>query len=262
MVNPKSATRSQQPKWNRTLAQHLSDEEQFESLKRWWKGNGSQLILVVVLAIGSWFGWQQWQDYREKQAAHASAIYDDMMELVGQQPMDALSDDDRQRLQDLAESLRADHKNSLYAQYASMMLARVAVADAEYEKAATLLQGVIDNSADDELVNVVRLRLARVEVTRKDYAKALEILDVEVPVAMTALYAELRGDIYYYQQDFAAAREAYQAALANLSEGESSALAILKLKLNQVLDGSAEETATPVDAVEAVQESEPGEGES
>lgn len=244
------------------MAQHLSDEEQIESLKRWWKDNGAQLILMVVLVIGSWFGWQQWQDYRERQAAQASSIYNDIMELVGQQPVGTLNDDDRQRLQDLAGSLRTDHKNSQYAQYASMMLARMAVADAELEKAATLLQGVIDSSDDDELVDVVRLRLARVEVARKDYSTALEILDVEVPVAMSALYAELRGDIYYYQQDFAAARGAYQAALSSLSESESSALPILKLKLNQVLDGSAKEPASPIDAVEAVQEAKAGEDES
>ena len=236
------------------MAQHLSDEEQIESLKRWWKENGTQLILVVVLVIGSWFGWQQWQDHRETQAALASAIFDDITELVGNQPIDALNDDDRQSLQGLVESLRIDHKNSQYAQYASMMLARVAVADAELEKAASLLQEVIDSSDDDALADVVRLRLARIEVARKDYSKALEILDLEVPVAMTALYAELRGDIYYYQQDFAAARGAYQSALSSLSESESSALPILKLKLNQVLDGSADETAIQTNAVEAVPE--------
>lgn len=236
------------------MAEHLSDEEQIESLKRWWKENGTQLILVVVLVIGSWFGWQQWQDYRETQAANASLIFDSIIELVGNQPVDALNDVDQQQMQDLAESLRADHKNSQYAQYASMMLARVAVANADLDKAAILLQEVIDNSDDEALVDVVRLRLARVEIARKDYRKALEILDVEVPAAMAALYAELRGDIYYYQQDFAAARVAYQSALSGLSESGSSALPILKLKLNQVLDGSVESIAGQAGAVEPTQE--------
>ena len=225
------------------MAQHLSDEEQLESLKRWWKENGAQLLIMVVVVVGGWFGWQQWQDYREQTAAAASAIYSDIMELSGQRPVETLTQEDKTRLQDLAESLRIDYKGSQYAQYANMMLARMAVGDDELGKAAELLQQIIDTSDDAELANIARIRLVRVEIAQDNYPRALEILDVDVPSAMTSLFAELRGDVYYYLEDFAAARAAYQSALTGLVENGDIARPLLEFKLNRVLDGELPEPA-------------------
>ena len=45
------------------MAEHLTDEQQFESLKQWWKENGMQLVLLVVLAVGGWYAWQQSVSY-------------------------------------------------------------------------------------------------------------------------------------------------------------------------------------------------------
>ena len=216
------------------LAQHLSDEEQLESLKRWWKENGTQLLVIVVLVIGGWFGWQQWTDSRETKAANASAIYIELMELAGQDPVEELSVDDRKQIQALAESLRVDYEGSHYAQYAGLMQARLAIGDGDLDAAKQALESVIEGSDDAELADIARLRLARVEIAGSNYSAALEALDAEVPAAMTALFAELRGDIYYYLEDYPAARAAYQAALNSLSPGEDDVL--LGLKLNRVRD--------------------------
>ena len=43
------------------MAEHLSDEEQLESFKRWFKENGLSTIVVVVLAAGGYFGWEFWK---------------------------------------------------------------------------------------------------------------------------------------------------------------------------------------------------------
>jgi predicted negative regulator of RcsB-dependent stress response len=223
------------------LAQHLSDEEQLESLKRWWKENGAQLLIMVVVIIGSWFGWQQWQDYREQTAAAASAIYSDIMELASQRPVETLTEEDKARLQSLAGSLRVDYQGSQYAQYANMMLARMAVGDDELGKAAELLQEVIETSDDAELANVARIRLARVEIAKENYSRALEILAVDVPLAMASLFAELRGDVHYYLEDFGAARAAYQSALTGLIENGDISRPLLEFKLNRVLDGEPSE---------------------
>ena len=223
------------------MAQHLSDEEQLESLKRWWKENGTQLLIMVVVVIGGWFGWQQWQDAREQKAAAASAIYSDIMELSGRGPVETLTDENKMRLLELAESLRVDYEGSQYAQYANMMLARMAVGDEDLGKAAELLQEVMESSDDSELANIARIRLARVEVAQDNYTRALEILDVEVPMAMTSLFAELRGDVHYYLEDFAAARAAYQSALTGLANNSDISRPLLEFKLNRVLDGELPE---------------------
>ncbi len=226
------------------MAQHLSDEEQLESLKRWWQENGIQLLLTVVVVVGGWFGWQQWQDYRQQQASDASGIYSQIMELADQGPIETLSDENKTQLRELSESLRSDYASSQYAQYATMMLARSAVGDKAYDKAAELFKQVIEGSSDDELANIARVRLARVVVAQKDYTSALAILDVDAPDAMISLFAEVRGDIHYYLGDFTAARAAYQAAISGLGEGGESARRLLEFKLNNVLESVPPELAT------------------
>lgn len=218
------------------MAEHLSDEEQLESLKRWWRESGTQLLLTVVLVAGGWFGWQQWQTHRDQKIMAASVVYLDMMELVNVESLEQLSDDDKRRLTTLAETLRSEHATSLYGQYAGMMLARLALFNGEVDAAAQYLRNVVAEDDDSpELVAIARLRLARVEMERQNYAAALQVLEAGYPEPMTTLFAELRGDIHYLTGDAAAARAAYQTALDNLSTVESSARVLLELKQNRVL---------------------------
>lgn len=227
------------------MAQHFSDDEQLETLKRWWNDNGTQLLVTVVLVVGGWFGWQQWQDYREQQVADASAVYVELTELAGKSDIEDMSEEDRTRLSELAGLLREKHEGSQYARYADLMVAKLAVAREDYETAETALRRVIDASGDDvELASIARLRLARVEMARHDNAKALALLELEVPQGMHALFAELRGDIHYQNGDLVAARAAYQAALNDLAEASSGARPLLEFKLNRVL-GDEPSAATP-----------------
>jgi len=219
------------------LAQHLSDEEQLESLKQWWKKNGTQLLLTVVLVVGGWFGWQQWQQSREQKAAQASIVYMEMIELAGQGAQEELTDENEKRLIELAESLRDDHGDSEYAQYATLMLARQAVLNDDLDAAAVALQTVIESSDDVELAGIARMRLARVEMARQNYTEGLTVLEVVAPPGMATLYAELRGDIYYLSDDYVAARAAYQSALNGLAEESNNVRPMLELKLNRVLAG-------------------------
>lgn len=227
------------------MAQHFSDDEQLETLKRWWNDNGTQLLVTVVLVVGGWFGWQQWQGYREQQVADASAVYVELTELAGKSDIEDMSEEDRTRLSELAGLLREKHEGSQYARYADLMVARLAVAREDYETAETALRRVIDASGDDvELASIARLRLARVEMARHDNAKALTLLELEVPQGMRALFAELRGDIHYQNGDLVAARAAYQAALNDLTEASSGARPLLEFKLNRV-QGDEPSAASP-----------------
>ena len=54
------------------MADHITEEEQIEALKRWWDDNGKQTILAIVLTVGGYFGWQAWTQHVDEQAAAAS----------------------------------------------------------------------------------------------------------------------------------------------------------------------------------------------
>ena len=72
------------------MAEHLSEEEQLESLKRWWKENGLSTVIVVVLAVGGYFGWDLWKGHRQAQTEAAAIVYQQMMEVSQVQPGQAL----------------------------------------------------------------------------------------------------------------------------------------------------------------------------
>lgn len=230
------------------MADHLTEQEQMEMLKRWWKERGAQTLLLVILGVGGWFGWHQWQDYKERNAQQASLVYDEMMGLAGQ--TSELDEGQRARVNELAQTLTETYANSQYAHYASLLLARIAVADKDLNRAEVELRAVM-NTADDELAAVARLRLARVLAARGEYDDALALVEHEVSSALVSQYAEVRGDIQVLRGDLGAARAAYQAALDALDATQDNGRAVLELKLNQVLLGDvAPESASDVVSVE------------
>ena len=228
------------------MADHLTDEEQLESLKRWWKENGMQLVLVVTLSVGGWYAWQQWQGNKKVEAEMASLVYIEMMDIASQAPLSALPDERREIMIEKSEVLKKDYANSQYAHYAGLLLAKLAVAEKRLDDAAEELQTVIDNTRGEELSYIARMRLARLEMARNNYPQALALLDGDTPPAILASVAELRGDIHLFAGDQSAARAAYQSALDALASSDQRLRALLELKLNQVM-------SAPVVASDAAQ---------
>ena len=85
------------------MAEHLTEEEQLEALKRWWKENGQSTIIGVLLAVSGYLGWTFWQDSQRSSAEAASAIYQDLIDAVSVQPGEELSDEKRTSVNHLAD---------------------------------------------------------------------------------------------------------------------------------------------------------------
>ena len=98
------------------MADHLSEEEQIESFKRWWAENGLQIVVSVVLVVGGYFGWQGWQDSQQAQAQQASDLYIEMIDIVASQSDGgALNLQKEVAINNLANELKADFSGSGYA---------------------------------------------------------------------------------------------------------------------------------------------------
>lgn len=215
------------------MAEHLSDEEQIEALKRWFKANGTRLLLALVLVLGSWYAWQHMQDREKAAAEEAALLYGAMLEQLAAWE-NAPSDKSATAAASHAETLKSLSPKSQYGRYAALVLAKLAVADGDFDTAAAELQWVRDNAGDEALKHLAALRLARVEVARGNDEQALSLLDTPAPAPLTALYAELKGDIHARLGDSDAARQAYQVALENLDTADAAARPLLELKLNQI----------------------------
>ena len=129
------------------MADHLSEEEQIEAVKRWWAANGMQTILAVVLVIGGYFGWQYWEQEQAIQTDQASEAYLQMIEIVsGTNPGELLGEDQQAEVNTAADQLKENHSNSAYAQFAAMLKAKLAVDNQDLDTAASELQWALDNS--------------------------------------------------------------------------------------------------------------------
>jgi len=240
------------------VAEHLTDEQQLESLKQWWKENGLQLVLIVALAVAGWYAWQQWQGNKKVRAEMGSLIYIEMMDIASRAPLSALLDEQREALVEKSELLKKDYASTQYAHYAGLLLAKLAVAEKRLDDAALELQTVIDNTQGQELSHIARMRLARLEMGRKNYPEALSILEGDTPPAILANVAELRGDIHLFAGDQAAARAAYQAALDAIGNDDQRLKALIELKLNQVLPAAVVVPTVSSSAVSTAPEADSG----
>ncbi len=212
------------------MAEHLSDEEELEKLKQWWRESGKQTLATVVLVIAGYFGWQGWQNHQQQQAYQASDIYQQMVEAAGANL--ELSDDQRAEVIHFAVTLIDQHGGSQYGHYARLLMARLAVEDDDLESAQAYLKDVMDD-ADQSISLIARLRLARVEAAMDNLDNALALLNAAEPGALESSYAEVRGDIHVLKGDSQSAYDAYNQALAALPEDQSRFRPLLEMKRSQ-----------------------------
>lgn len=219
------------------MEDYLSEREQVDRIRQWWKENGAWIIVGVgggVLALALW-NW--WQGYQVDRAEQASAIYSVVTEAALEDRIDEIRVG--------VEQLESGHASSPYLQHARLALAGAAARNDEPGVAIDQLQQVMEDADDPQLKLVARLRLARMVLTTGDPGRALELARGVEAGAFTAPLKEVEGDALAAQGDASGAREAYQAALAGAAQyGGIVDEGLLQLKLKSLAtDGAATDGA-------------------
>jgi len=216
------------------VAEHLTEEEQIEALKRWWAENGTSTVIGVVLAVSGYFGWEFWKDSQKENAETASANYQTLMDAVAVEPGQLLSEDKSTTANHLADELKSQHGSSLYASQAALFKAKLAVEAEDFNAAASELQWVIDRNVEPALTLLTRSRLARVQIDLDEYEKALATVADANSGSFKAMFAEIRGDVLLAQEKTSEARAAYQLALDNLITEQASRRPLLEIKIGDL----------------------------
>jgi predicted negative regulator of RcsB-dependent stress response len=213
---------------------HLSEEEQIESLKRWWKDYGKTIVIAVLVAVAGYFAYTTWQDQKRQRAENASEVYEQLLKLANAEPGKTLTDSDKATITHLTGELKDGNSHSMYAHSAAFFLAKLAVDDNKLDVAVTELKWVLSAKPEAATEQLARLRLARVLTAQKAYADALAQLSPEPAAAFTSEYAEARGDILKLQGDLDAARTAYEKALAATDPQQQERFMLLQMKVDDL----------------------------
>ncbi|HEY3486443.1 MAG TPA: tetratricopeptide repeat protein [Gammaproteobacteria bacterium] len=184
---------------------HHSEEEQIESLKKWWRENGLSVLFGIVVGLAGLFGWHLWQEYKARHATEASTLYSDLMS--------KLSGADAAAIDKAATSLRTEYDDTVYAALGALAMAKAAVDRNDTDGAIEQLQWAIDHTPQTEIAITAKLRLSRLYLTQGKFDRVEALLNESYPKAYAAAVDELKGDLLVAKGDPKTARQAYERAL-------------------------------------------------
>ncbi|MEO0367451.1 MAG: tetratricopeptide repeat protein [Pseudomonadota bacterium] len=224
----------------------LSQEEQDEKAKKWLKENGMAIGLGIALGLGGIFGYNQYRDYRASQAIQASALFEQVLNLVESSNLSNVST--------LVTQLKDDHAGTSYAAKAALVQAKqLSVTDPG--EALKELDWVMNNSAERPIWHTANIRKARLLLAQgDDLEQVIGLVPSQEKEGFDSHYHEILGDAYAKQGDSEQAAEMYQAAIDSLTQSEVGYGRVLSLKMNHLAlaENESETDETAVDTEESV----------
>jgi predicted negative regulator of RcsB-dependent stress response len=205
---------------------HLTEDEQTERLKQWWKENGTSVIAGAVLGIAVIGGVNYWRIYKNEQAESAAGLYEQVLQSQGNPESTAIG----QRLID-------EYSSTPYAGKAALVLGSTAFENENPDQARMHFEWALENAPDPADRKLARLRLARVELGRQELDKVEQLLAGIPGGGYESEYRELLGDLAMARNDPETAREEYRAALDTLPE-QSGFAEMLNIKLDAAIGAS------------------------
>ena len=209
----------------------MSDEEQLDGVKSFFKKYGSSMISAVLIALIAFFGWEYWQKktIAEDQIQTAKVqLFMDEANLAKTDPKAAAA------LAVSAEKIVKENPDSIHTVQAQFMMAKLAYDQQDYAKAERELKKIENTQLKDEgLKHIIKIRLADSQLAQKKYDEALKTLSGLTLPAFKITVEEARGDIYVAKNDIENAKKAYQSAWNSLIESKQERQ-ILQIKLESV----------------------------
>ena len=186
------------------MSENLTEEQQVEELKKWWKENGKSIIAGAVLGLSLIAGWQGWQGYQDRQAEAGGSAYDQFIGSIMSNNLDAAKTG--------LNTLNAEHAKTPYIDFANLQMAMAETTAGNVDAAIGYLQQIISGSSDKGLAQVAALRLARLYASQDKMAEARQALSHVTHAAFEAESLAIEGQVALAEGNREAARIALKAA--------------------------------------------------
>jgi predicted negative regulator of RcsB-dependent stress response len=206
------------------MAYDLEEQEQIANFKAFWNRFGNLISWVLIIALGSYAGYNFWNSHQRGKAAEASGLYDVLM--------NAAESGDNAKAQRMAGDIESKYEGTAYAPMAALAAAKAAFDANDLKTAKAQLQWAADHG-NDEIKAVARLRLSGVLLDEKAYDEALKVLGGEFLPQFAAEVQDRKGDVLVAQNKLPEARTAYQAALDKMAK-QHPGRQIVQIKLDAI----------------------------
>lgn len=217
------------------MAKHLDleEQEQLDQIKHFWAKYGNLISWVLIAVFGSIAAYNGWNWWQRDQAAKAAVLFEEVDRAVQAK--------DLERLDRVLSDMRADFGRTTFSAQAGLLAGKAQFEGGQLDKARETLQAVLNESKDEGLQAVARLRLASVELQAEKPDAALQVLQAKAPAAFEPLLADRRGDVLLSQGKTEEAKAQYEAAWKALDAGnEMRRLVAVKLaSLGVAVDAEA-----------------------
>ncbi len=187
------------------MDEFLTDDEQADRAKQWLRENGVFVVAGVVLGLAVLFGWQRWDSYQLVQSGEASVVWEQLRSAI-----------EGERFNEAEETLAllaSDYASTPYLDLGKLAVARMYMNRNSSDEALESLNSVVAGVGDLEIRRVAELRIAQIYLYQERYDEALAILGAGEISPFLAQYHELRGDVYFAQEQLEDARDEYLLAL-------------------------------------------------
>ncbi len=203
----------------------MTETEQLEAIKKWWKRYNNIITVSLSIVLLLIAGFKYWNWHQEKINQQASTTYESLML--------AFSNQDNKGVRGYAHQLLKDYGDTVYADAARLTLAKLFVLHEKYPKAKEELAYVAHHSKMVTLQQIAKIRLARLLAAEKSFDKALDELSNVESNAYMPVVNELRGDIYAATGQYQQAVLSYKEAITE-AQTHGMANLLLEMKTNEL----------------------------
>lgn len=158
----------------------------------WSRFSHILLVILVFIAIG-YGGWQYWSYQYSLNIQKASVLYTRLQQAHQKESSD-------QKVIELSDKIMNSHPSTVYAGFASLVLASHYLSAQKPELALNTLKWAVDHDQSSILKTMARIRLAEINLNENNTQKALNYLNKKANVnAFKTKINMLKGDAYQKQ---------------------------------------------------------------
>lgn len=208
------------------MDEYLSEKEQIDAMRSWWKENGTFVIVGLLVGVGAVVGITQWRSAQVAEQEAASVLFEALADEVAENRLEPAAE--------VADDIYAQYPVSIYADQARLAMARLYMDQGRDQDAAETLQALVDGGSDPQMRMVGRLRLAKVLLYQDKAEEVVALVQDHTETGMGPRFNEVLGDAHFDLGQYAEAEAAYLAALGAPMASQLVDGNLLRMKINDL----------------------------